>query len=139
MAIILCATRGGEASIQTQTRAIAIAKEQDAEIRFLYVADVQFSGNLPGSIMRDVAAELENMGEFLLQKAKERAQKEGVIASTVVKHGNFRSALVEAAREAEASRIVLGSPGETSVLQREYLEKLAADITKQSGVETVIV
>ena len=140
MTTIVCATRGGEASIRTQMQAIKLAKAREFDILFLYVADVNFLGSVPGNIVVDVATELENMGEFLLLMAKERAEKEGVSASTVVKHGEFRSALLEAAREAKASVIVLGSPGEnSSITQREYLESLAASLQEESGIETLIV
>jgi nucleotide-binding universal stress UspA family protein len=140
MTTILCATRGGEASVQTQMQAIALAKERQAEILFLYVADVNFLGRVGGSLVVDVATELENMGEFLLLMARERAQKEGVEAKSVVKRGEFRQALVDAAREADASVIVFGSPGENGNLtQREYLEKLAAGIQEETGIETLIV
>lgn len=140
MTTIVCATRGGEASIRTQMQAIELAKTREAEILFLYVADVAFLGRVPGNIVVDVATELENMGEFLLLMAKERAEKEGVTAHTVVKRGEFRDALLEAAREANASVIVLGSPGEnSSITQQEYLENLAASLEAESGIETLIV
>lgn len=139
MTTILCATRGGEASIRTQMQAIELAKERDAELLFLYVADVNFLGRVPGTIVVDVATELENMGEFLLLMAKERAEKEGVTANTVVKRGEFRAALIEAAQEGDASIIVFGSPAESSITQREFLEELAAGISEETGIETVIV
>jgi nucleotide-binding universal stress UspA family protein len=140
MTTILCATRGGEASIRTQMRAIDLAKERGADLLFLYVADVNFLGRVPGNIVVDVATELENMGEFLLLMAKERAEKEGVTANTVVKRGEFRAALLEAAQEGGAGLIVLGSPGEDSNLtQRGFLEALASEISAESGIETLIV
>lgn len=140
MSTILCATRGGEASVQTQMQAIALAKEREGDLLFLYVADVNFLGRVGGSLVVDVATELENMGEFLLLMAKERAEKEGVEAKTVVKRGEFRQALVEAAQEAEATLIVFGSPGENGNLtQREYLERLASGIQEETGIETLIV
>ena len=140
MTTILCATRGGEASIRTQRKAIELARERGAELLFLYVADVEFLGHMVGSIVVDVAAELENMGEFLLLMAKERAEQEGVTARTVVKRGEFRAALLEAAAEGGASLIVLGSPGEdSSITQQDYLERLAAGIREESGIETIIV
>jgi hypothetical protein len=42
MDVILCATRGGEASLQTQRRAIEMAKERGAKIIFIFVVDVHF-------------------------------------------------------------------------------------------------
>ncbi|MBN2469092.1 MAG: universal stress protein [Anaerolineae bacterium] len=140
MTTIVCATRGGEASVHTQMQAIELAKIRDSDILFVYVADVNFTEDISGSIVLDVAAEMENMGEFLLQKAKKRAEKEGVTAQTVIKHGEFQAALLEAARESGASAVVLGSPGEdSSITQREYLEKLSASLAEEAGLETLIV
>jgi len=139
MSTILCATRGGEASVRTQLKAIELAKERGAELLFLYVADVEFLGHIAGSLVVDVAAELENMGEFLLLMAKERAEKQGVTANTVVKRGEFRAALLEAAAEGGATLIVFGSPAESNITQREYLEQLAGGITEESGIETLII
>ena len=42
MRLILCATRGGGASYITQDKAIALAKEKDASLIFLYVVVLQF-------------------------------------------------------------------------------------------------
>lgn len=140
MTTIVCATRGGEASVHTQLQAIELARARNSDILFVYVADVNFKGSVAGSIMLDVAAEMENMGEFLLQKAKKRAEKAGVTAGTVVKHGDFKTALLEAAQEAEASAVVLGSPGEdSSITQREYLDRLATTLEQEAGLETLIV
>lgn len=140
MTTILCATRGGEASIQTQMKAIELARERGAELLFLYVADVEFLDHMAGAIVVDVASELENMGEFLLLMAKERAEEQGVTAHTVVKRGKFRQALIEAAQEAGASLIVLGSPGEdTSITHPEFLQELARSIAEEVGIETIIV
>ena len=117
-----------------------MARERETDILFVYVADVNFLGRVPGNIVVDVATELENMGEFLLLMAKERAEAEGVTANTVVKRGEFRTALLDAAREGGASLIVLGSPGENSnITQREYLDQLAKGIAEESGIETIIV
>ena len=59
-----------------------------------------------GSIEED---EIQKMGEFLLLMAKERAEKEGVTAHTVVKRGEFRDALLEAAREAGAHLLAIST------------------------------
>lgn len=136
---IVCATRGGETSVRTQMQAIDLAKQRAASLLFLYVADVKFLDRMSGTLLVDVATELENMGEFLLLMAKERAEKEDVAADTVVKRGEFREALIEAAQESEASLIVLGSPEEGGHTQRDFLETLATGITEECGIETIIV
>jgi nucleotide-binding universal stress UspA family protein len=83
-------------------------------------------------------AELDKMGEFLLLMAKERAEKAGVEADILVEHGNFREALARAAAKVEATVIVLGTPDESSITEREFIDKLATDLQKQLGVEVVV-
>lgn len=132
---ILCATRGGEASYPAQDRAIEIAKKRNAKLVYLYVADVKFLSHFSSPIIVDVDKEMEEMGEFLLLMAKERAAKAGVEAETVVKHGVFREALISTARETDASVIVLGEPRrETSILHQDILEQLVEDVTEDIGI-----
>lgn len=139
MATILCATRGGEASIHTQEHAIQLAQDQDANLVFLYVADVQFLTQATAAIVVDVATEIEHMGEFLLLMAKERAEKAGVKAETLVKRGVFRYALAEAAQEVGAALIVLGSPQEDNLTMHSLLDEIAEAIKEQTGVDVLIV
>ena len=140
MATILCATRGGEASYPNQDLAIALAKERNADLLFIYVTDVQFLNRLASPVLVDMEAEMDRLGEFLLLMAKERAGKAGVKAETIVRRGVFRAALEEAAKAHEVSLIVLGSPaGETSITGQEYLENLAEDVWADTGIETLLV
>lgn len=140
MSIILCATRGGEQSYRTQDRAIAIAKERDASLLYIFVADVKFLSRTHAAIVVDAKTEIEHMGEFLLLMAKERTEKAGVQADCVVKDGVFGEAIKEAAQEHNVDLIVFGRPGEeSSVTQIEYLENLCQEITDEIGVETMIV
>ena len=139
MSTILCATRGGEASIYTQDYAISLAKSQEAEVAFLYVADVQFLNKAVAAIVVDVATEIEHMGEFLLLMAKERAEKAGVSARTLTKRGIFRQALIEAAEEVQATLIVLGSPKEHNLTKRSLLEEVVDKVKEETGIEAIIV
>ena len=140
MSTILCATRGGEASYHTQDHAIAIAKERDASLLFIFVADVDFLSRTRATIVVDVETEIEHMGEFLLLMAKERAEKAGIQAESVVKHGSFRHAMKETAREYGVDLVVFGRPGEeTAATQIKYLQNLSQELADELGVETVIV
>ena len=81
MAIILCATRGGEASSKTEYRAIELAKERGDTLLFLYIVNKHFLDKTAAPIVVDVDDELSDMGEFLLLMARERAEQQGVNAS----------------------------------------------------------
>ncbi len=140
MSTILCATRGGEQSIRTQEQAIAIAKERGASLLYIFVADVKFLNHTHAAIVVDVQTEIENMGEFLLIMAKERAEKAGVEADYVVKSGVFSDALKEVAQEHNVDLVLFGRPGEeSSITQIDYLEALADELAGELGVETQIV
>ena len=114
MGLVLCATRGGEESISAQLKAIDIAKQRGAKIVFLYVADSSFLDRSAAAVVVDIQDELSKMGEFFLTIAVERANANGVKAEAVIRSGVFRTELVEAAKDLQASVIVLGSPSEKS-------------------------
>jgi nucleotide-binding universal stress UspA family protein len=141
MGKILCATRGGEASHRTQDAVIALAQEQGDSIVFLYVLDTDFLGYTARAVRPDVVArEMEHMGEFLLTMASERAEKQGVEATFFIKQGQLADALKEAAVEKDVTLVALGRPaGEESRFQLASLEKLAAEITEETGIEARII
>lgn len=140
MDVILCATRGGEASQRTQERAIELAKERGAKIVFLFVADVGFLNRFAAPRIPTMEDEMEHLGEFLLLLAKERAENAGVEADYVVKTGGLQQALIEGVQELGASLVVLGRPAEESVTTLEYLEEeLLPAIAEATGVETMLV
>ncbi len=137
---ILCPTRGGEASYANQDRAISLARERQAQLFFLYVAQVEFLGLTARSKLVDIATELEEMGEFLLAMAQERAEKAGVKAGAIVREGLFHQVLIDVIREYQVTSVVLGSSsGETAILTDEYVERLVQDVRGETGVEFIIV
>jgi nucleotide-binding universal stress UspA family protein len=140
MSVVLCATRGGEASIQTQTRAIEIAKERGDKLIFIFVADTRFLEHYTAPRVPAMEEEMVKMGEFLLLMAKERAEKAGVEAEFTVRTGQFKASLIEAAKEYEASVVVLGRPADNNITTIEYLEnQLGPAIREEAGAETLVV
>jgi nucleotide-binding universal stress UspA family protein len=137
---ILCATRGGEASIRTQDAVIALAKEEGATIVFLYVVDVEFLRLTARGVRPDVVTtEMEHMGEFLLAMAVERASAQGVEAEMIVRHGPLVEALEAAGKEMAADAIAFGRPaGVDSSFSLGDLEQMAARIEEDTGIKTYI-
>lgn len=137
---ILCPTRGGEASIPNQDRAIAIAKERGVEVMFLYIVNVEFLGLAASPKLVDIEGEMEEVGEFMLAMAQERADKEGVKSQMIVRRGVFQDVLREVIEEFDIHTVVVGkSAGGTGVVTHEYLEDLIHEITGTTGVEFVVV
>jgi nucleotide-binding universal stress UspA family protein len=137
---ILCATRGGEASLRTQDAVIAMAKEMGATILFLYVVDVEFLKLTARGVRPDVViTEMERLGEFLLAMACERAAAQGVEAETCLRHGSLVEALESAAHEESADAIAFGRPaGPESSFSLADLQRLADRIEQDTGIKTYI-
>ena len=137
---ILCATRGGEASYKTQDAAIALASERGAEIVFLFVVDARFLKRTERPLRREtILKEMAHMGEFLLLMAVERAKKQGVKASIMVRHGGVRGGLIDAARDPAISTLVLGKPaGQASFFSLADLEAFAREVEKLAKTEVVL-
>jgi nucleotide-binding universal stress UspA family protein len=139
MSLVLCATRGGEASIPTQEKAISLAKESGSALAFLYVADSSFLNKTAAAVVIDVDEELTNMGEFLLTMAVERAVARGVSAQAVIRTGVIREVLPNVARELGATMIVLGRPaGESSRFQESEFEKFREWIEAETDAVVVV-
>jgi nucleotide-binding universal stress UspA family protein len=138
--IILCPTRGGKGSYPNQDRAIAIAKARGADILFLYITNVQFLGLTAAPKLIDIETEMDEMGEFMLAMAQERADKVGVRALVEVHRGQFREVLIDVILEHQIETVVIGSSaGGTGVVTQEYVQELIADIHSQTPVEFIVV
>ena len=142
MGKILCATRGGEASYRTQDKAIALAKERGDTLLFLYVADLHFLDKTAASIVVDVAREIEHMGEFLLAMAQERARKQGIESSYLLRQGDVREEIKTAAVEEGATMVVLGQAAGDEpecAFPPATLVKFAEEIEAETGIEARVV
>ena len=137
--IILCPTRGGKGSYPNQDRAIAIAKERGAEVLFLNITNVQFLGLTAAPKLIDIETEMDEMGEFMLAMAQERAEKASVNALTLVQRGQFREVLIDVIEEHQIDTVVLGSSaGGTGVITAEYIQELVDEISGKTGVEFIV-
>jgi len=140
MGLILCATRGGEASYRTQQAAISLAKERGDEIVFIYIIDLRFLDKTAAPIVVDIESELEQMGRFFLLMAKERAMEQGVEARTITRKGIVRDEIINAILDEGANLVVLGRPaGNQSAFQMSSLREFVDEIERVTGAETVLV
>ena len=138
--IILCPTRGGKGSYPNQDRAIPIAKERGAEVLFLNITNVQFLGLTAAPKLIDIETEMDEMGEFMLAMAQERAEKASVNALTLVQRGQFREVLIDVIEEHQIDTVVLGSSaGGTGVITAEFIQELVDEISGKTGVEFIVV
>jgi nucleotide-binding universal stress UspA family protein len=140
MGKILCATRGGEASIRNQNAAIQRAKEGGDELFFFFVVDVEFLAHADYALRSDVVtSEMEKMAHFLMAMAVERAEKQAVKADYIIRHGHFGEELRATVKEQNVSLIILGMPGgEESAFKVAGLQSFAEEVHKDTGVEVWI-
>jgi nucleotide-binding universal stress UspA family protein len=125
----------------TQGMAIHLAKENNAELIFLYVADPSFAGSIDDEKRAVLTDELAKLGEVLLHLAQKRASVHGVKAETVVHHGKVQERIESYLRESKASTLVIGSPEHSSnpnAFTSEELNRFASDIEQATGVRVVI-
>ena len=137
---ILAPTRGGQASYVNQDRAISLAKEQGAELYFLYITDISFLEHHSAPILLNLEDELEEMGGFVLAMAQERASKQGIEAQALVLRGHFGDVLSEVIEEGGFDCLILGNPEQdTGITSFEFLQELAKGLADAHQVETIVV
>lgn len=139
MGTILCPTRGGEASYSNQDRAIALAKARGEKLVFLYVSDVRFLHKGSAAHLGTLETDLDEMGDFLMTMAQERAEQQGVAAEREVRRGSFREAIEEVVKVHNVTTVVLGTPGEEHrITTKDYLKSLASTLVEELGVEVMM-
>ncbi len=105
---IVCAIRGGAASRRTQEAAIALARERQAPLVFLYVENPCFAEGGDPALEEAVCDELRRLGRALLGIAQARARERGVEAAAVVRFGPLVPTLVAFLHEVKAQTLVIG-------------------------------
>ena len=139
MGLILCATRGGEASRRTRDKAIELAKERGDELVFLYVVDMSFMDKTAAPVVVDAESGVKRMGGFLLAMAQEHAREKGLEAQVIIREGKTREEIKAAAKELEVDCVVLGLPTEGGVFREEAIRAFAREIEEETGAEVVLV
>jgi nucleotide-binding universal stress UspA family protein len=140
MPAILVPTRGGEASQPNQDYAIELAKRRGLDLLFLYVSNVSFMKRTASPFVVDIEGEIEEMGEFLLTMAQERAEKAGVKAKMTVRQGRFRRVLKKVIAEHHIGTVVLGSAARGSgITTLDYLTDLGEELSERLEVEFIVV
>jgi len=142
MGPIVCVTRGGEASLRTQERAIQLACERRAALIFLFVADPGFIEPAGEELAAALADELKRLGNQLLCIARSRAREHKVDADVVVRHGPARQTIEDFLREVNASALVLGVPHTvlgTQTFACSRAPQFIQEIRSTNGVEILLV
>ena len=141
MSGIICALRGGPDSQVTIDRAIALSKQTDLPLYFLYVVNLDFLTRTSSSSVQIVSAEMEQMGEFILLSAEASAVGQGISAQRVIRHGNVLHEIAALCHSLNADYLVLGRPQVkqpenifTGNLLRDFIQRIEA----QTGSKVIL-
>jgi len=138
---IICPIRGGPSSQPTIIRAISLAKEQNLDLHFLLVVNLDFLTYTESSRVRLITEEMHEMGEFILLAAQEVASAEGIAAEADVRQGKVGEEIIGLAQELEADFIVMGRPlgdQEEDVFANDRLEQFIERIESESGAKVIL-
>lgn len=140
--MIVCATRGGEASLTAQDFAIRLALEGDEELVFFYVSDTGVLERTSDTRPHEIAHNLARLGEFILTIAQERAEAAGVEkVRWECRIGAYQDEMRRFLQESGADKLVLGRPdseGEDAVFSQSGLDDFAAAIVADMGVQVLL-
>lgn len=141
MKTILYPTRGGQTSYLNQDAVIKMARERKENLIFLYVSNVQFLEKLGHvSHTKVLEEEMDELGEFLLAMACERAENANWKAEAVVRHGAFLEALSEVIKEHQVDILVIGAPGTTHAITTiDFMQNLIMKIKETHQIEVRVV
>lgn len=140
---ILCAVRGGPESRETVTYAIDLALESGARLTFFHAMDAEFLNHATIGPLSVVYQELVEMGKFTMLILTDRAQRRGVQdVNYVVREGNVRKQLQQAAVETKAEIMVMGRPTRSpakNVFKAEEMEGFAEELAKEGDLRLILV
>lgn len=142
MSGIICAIRGGLASRNTIDKGVELASERELPLYFLYVLNLDFLAHTASSRVRTITNEMEQMGNFILLIAQEKALEMGVVAEGVIRKGKIGEEIVDMCREISAEYVVLGKPvgqEEEDIFTHERIIEFGRWIEDKSGARVILV
>jgi hypothetical protein len=138
---ILYPTRGGKESYPNQDFAINLTKSRNTDLLLLYVSGIRFLNRTGPPIVVDIEKEMDEVGDFLLSMAQERAEKSGVQAEIALRNGVFSDVLKRVIVEYEIRTVILGSSikEDGGIISYDRLKELSESMSKQLSVEFIVV
>ncbi|MCA9922744.1 MAG: universal stress protein [Anaerolineales bacterium] len=140
---ILCAVRGGPESRETVTYAIDLALKTGARLTFFHALDAEFLNHATIGPLSVVYQELVEMGKFTMLILVDRAQRRGVAeVNYVVREGNIRKQLLQAAIETKAEVMVVGRPTRSptqNVFKFDEMEDFTAELAEVGKLQLILV
>ena len=148
---IICATKGSKGCKAAEDKAVELAKKNNSKIIFLYVVDTKFmeKGIVGGEWAKDdVVSGLKNVGNVILDIAKEKAVKRSIPADKVLteeRKGDVASQIKISVKENNADLVIVGHPKtnlgflDSYLIKKEGMEIFVTRLKEQVGCEVIVV
>lgn len=141
MSGIVCAIRGGPSSRATVAQAIALARDTELPLHFLYVVNLDFLSRTTTSRISIILEQMRQMGESILLAAQEKANAQGIMAKMEVRHGPIGEEIASLCHELDADYLVLGRPElqrEHNVFSQAQLVEFIRRLEKRTGAKVIL-
>lgn len=141
---ILVPVDGSPTSNAGLREAIDLAKGQGASLQLVHVVDYHYlamTGMEAGAYIEDLMASLTQSGRRILKRAAERAQKNGISATSVLLEspaGPAADAIVRQAKKWKADLIVIGTHGRRGV-RRMLMGSDAEQVVRNAPAPVMLV
>jgi nucleotide-binding universal stress UspA family protein len=136
---ILVPTDGSESAAAAVEHGLDLAKQYDAELHVLFVADTRrVSTGAPAVSPSEVKTAMENRGAELTKRVAERAQEAGIDVVTAVREGAPDETIRTYAEEESCDLIVMGTHGRTG-LERYLLGSVTERTLRRARVPVLTV
>jgi nucleotide-binding universal stress UspA family protein len=134
---ILVPTDGSDASLVAVDQGVAIARQFETTVHFLYVVDVgaEMSASVVGDIADDLMTTFKDMAADALDTAELRAEDAGVSSERTMLEGVPHEAILEYSIDQNIDLLIMGESGQSGL--KEHLLGSTTDRVAQSAKTSV--
>jgi nucleotide-binding universal stress UspA family protein len=141
---IVCGVTGSAHAQKAALKAAVLAKENDAQLTYVYVVDTDFfrKGIAVELSSHFITESLQHLGTHILGVAEQLALTQGITPKKIVKTGRILEALQEVVKEEKADLLVLGHEERTffeKALFKGDVESHVEELKKKTGIDVSVV
>ena len=140
---IVCGVTGSEASRKAAIEATRLAKDNKANLIYVYAIDTTFLEGMTIELTSDFAQKtLEHLGGRILERAEEISSAEGVTSKKILRPGAVLEVLKQVLAEEKADLLVIGHENRSffeKVLFKGEVEDHIQELINQTGVQVQLI
>jgi nucleotide-binding universal stress UspA family protein len=140
---IVCGVTGSAASQKAALKAAQLAKENEADLIFVYAVDISFLKGMTVELTSQFAQKtLEHLGGHILDQAEEVSAGVGITPRKVLRPGEVLEVLKQVLKEEKADLLVIGHEERSffeKVLFKGVVEDHLQELILQTGVSAQVI